>query len=62
MTDTVTAEDETVSVEDVKEVIGEVQEEILEEDKMGATREMMVEGTCQRIASRVDSLPSEDNQ
>lgn len=33
--------------------VDEVESEILAEDKLGATRDMLVEGTCERIRDRL---------
>jgi len=43
------------------EVIEDVEEEILAEDKLGASRDQIVEGTCQRIRDRLrDELNNGD--
>ena len=34
-------------------LVEEIEEEVLDEDKTGATRDQMVEGTCQRIRDRI---------
>lgn len=39
--------------EAVIDIIDEVEDEVLDEDKMGATRDMIAEGTCARIRERV---------
>lgn len=42
--------------ETVLEIIAEVEEEVLAEDKHGASRDMVVGGTCERIRERLFSL------
>lgn len=41
------------SARGIEQIVAKVESEVLAEDKMGATREMMVEGTCARIRSRL---------
>jgi len=48
-----------VSQEDVLNAIDEVEGKILAEDKTGATRDQVVEGTCQRIRSRIRDVGGE---
>ena len=44
----------------VFDVISEVEKEILAEDKLGASRDQIVEGTCQRIRDRLRDLDDDD--
>ena len=45
-----------VARNDVIDIINEVEERVLSEDKHGATREMVAEGTCERIRERIFQL------
>jgi hypothetical protein len=44
---------ERLSVAEIEEIIEDVEAEVLAEDKHGASRNDVVEGTCQRIVRRV---------
>ena len=45
-----------ISQEDVLEVIDEVEEKVVDECKLGATRDQIAEGTCERIRRRIHEL------
>jgi hypothetical protein len=40
-------------LQDILEVIDEVEAEVVDECKLGATRDQIVEGTCERIRRRL---------
>lgn len=47
---------ERLSVAEVEEIIEDVEAEALAENKLGASRNDVVEGTCQRIVRRLRSV------
>ena len=51
-----------MSVAEVEEIIGEVEAEVLAEDKFGASRNDVVEGTCQRIVRRLRLVETDTSQ
>lgn len=46
---------ETVAVDAVLDVIDDVEEEVLAEDKLGASRDQVASGTCARIKRRLNN-------
>lgn len=42
-----------VSLSDVLDVVDDVESEVVDEDKMGASREQVAEGTCERVRRRL---------
>lgn len=55
-------ETEQLSIEEVEQIIEDVEAEVLAEDKLGASRNDVVEGTCQRIVRRLQSVHADTNQ
>jgi hypothetical protein len=52
---------ERISLSEVEELIEDVESEILAEDKFGASRDEVAEGTCRRIKRRLRSLNPDTN-
>lgn len=48
--------------DDIIEIINEVEAEVLAEDKLGASRDQIAEGTCERIRERIYSVGTGTDQ